>query len=517
MSVQRGEACFALNVRNKFMATLWLIIQREFVSNVLTSRFMIGFVVCLISTAAAVFVQVEDYEKRLSAYHVAVREHEEEIRTWDTYRQINPKAHRKPNPLSIFNIGTEKSGADMVSIRLAIPIWEQQAQKQGSDNPFLSIFLAIDVIFVFKIVLSALAILFAYNTISGEREDGTLKLVLSNPIPRDTLIFGKYLGGVLSLFPIVVISFSVGTVIAYTSPATDFDGGDLLCLVMVLVVSLLYVSICYLFGLLLSVWTKTAATTLILSMFIWGILTIVHSNVATFAVAKFPPSKSQSEEEALQQVGQVWEDFREERDAYILKEFGYKHPVHAIITEGEMSLGMDTRTAGGIGFEEIYTPKPIHKMDTTKYQEILGYQEPLRIDYANKAEDILKRRENIGETNRQLARNVSRLSFADTYRFAVGTITGTDRENYNGFINQARRYKRQVVDYLTDKKAFSARAWFSGDKGKAEFTDLPIFQHRYNSLSENFFRALGDTFILLAWNIVLFMGAYLSFLRYDMS
>ena len=517
MWVQRSEACFALNVRNKFMATLWLIIQREFVSNVLTSRFMIGFVVCLVSTAAAVFVQVEDYEKRLSAYHVAVREHEEDIRTWDTYRQINPKAHRKPNPLSIFNIGTEKSGADMVSIRLAIPIWEQQAQKQGSDNPFLSIFLAIDVIFVFKIVLSALAILFAYNTISGEREDGTLKLVLSNPIPRDTLIFGKYLGGVLSLFPIVVISFSVGTVIAYTSPATDFDGGDLLCLVMVLVVSLLYVSICYLFGLLLSVWTKTAATTLILSMFIWGILTIVHSNVATFAVAKFPPSKSQSEEEALQQVGQIWEDFREERDAYILKEFGYKHPVHAIITEGEMSLGMDTRTAGGIGFEEIYTPKPIHKMDTTKYQEILGYQEPLRIDYANKAEDILKRRENIGETNRQLARNVSRLSFADTYRFAVGTITGTDRESYNGFINQARRYKRQVVDYLTDKKAFSARAWFSGDKGKAEFTDLPIFQHRYNSLSENFFRALGDTFILLAWNIVLFMGAYLSFLRYDMS
>ena len=499
------------------MTTLWLIIQREFTSNVLTSRFMIGFVVCLISTAAAVFVQVEDYEKRLAAYHTAIREHQEEIRTWDTYRQINPKAHRKPNPLSIFNVGTEKSGADMVSIRLAIPIWEKQAQKQGSDNPFLSIFLAVDVIFVFKIVLSALAILFAYNTISGEREDGTLKLVLSNPIPRDTLIFGKYLGGMLSLFPIVVMSFAVGIVIAYAAPTTDFDVSDLLRLVMVLVVSLLYISICYLLGLLLSVWTKTAATTLILSMFIWGILTTVHSNVATFAVAKFPPSKSQPEAEALQQIGRIWEDFREERDAYILKEFGYKHPVHAIITQGEMSLWMDTRTAGGIGFEEIYTAKPIHKMDTSKYQEILGYQEPFRIDYANKAGDILKRRENIGERNRQLARNVSRISFADTYRFAVGTITGTDRESYNDFINQTRIYKRQVVDYLAGKEAFSARAWFSGDKGKAELTDLPIFQHRYNAFSENLSLALGDIFILLAWNIVLFMGAYLSFLRYDMS
>ncbi len=106
-------------------------------------------------------------------------------------------------------------------------------------------------------------------------------------------MLGKYLGGMLSLFPIVVISFIVGLVIASASPATTFNVGDLLRLVMILVISLLYVSICYLLGLLLSVWTKEAATTLILSMFIWGILTIVHSNIAMFAVTKFPPYKPQ--------------------------------------------------------------------------------------------------------------------------------------------------------------------------------------------------------------------------------
>ena len=509
--------CFVFNVQYKPMTTLWLIIQREFVSNVLTSRFMIGFIVCLISTTAAVFVQVADYEKRLAAYHTAVQEYHDETRTWDLYSQINPKAHRKPNPLSIFNVGTEKSGADMVSIELATPIWEREAQKQGSDNPFLSIFLSVDVIFVFKIVLSALAILFAYNTISGEREDGTLKLVLSNPVPRDALVLGKYLGGVLSLFPIVVISFTVGIVTAYASPATDFDVGDLLRLVMVLVVSLLYVSICYLLGMLLSVWTKEAATTLILSMFIWGILTIVHSNVATFAVAKFPLYKSQPEKEARQQIGKIWEDFKKERAAHVLKMIGHAHPISAISYEGEISVGLNTSSPGELGFEEFYALKPIHKMDTTKFQEVLGYQEPLRVRYADKAEAILKRREEVGERNRQFARDVSRVSFADAYRFAVGAISGTDRENYNDFINQTRRYKRQVVDYLVSKDVFSARAWFSSDKGAAEFTDLPIFQHQHNALSECLSRALADIFILLTWNIILFMGAYLSFLRYEMS
>ena len=510
-----------MNVRYRLMIVLWLIIQREFVSNILTSRFMIGFVVCLISTAAAIFVQVGDYEKRLSAYHTAVQEHQEETRTWDLYSQINPKAHRKPNPLSIFNVGTEKSGADMVSIELATPIWEKEAQKQGSDNPFLSIFLAIDVIFVFKIVLSALAILFAYNTISGEREDGTLKLVLSNPIPRDALVLGKYLGGMLSLFPIVVMSFTVGIVIAYASPATDFDVGDLLCLVMVLVVSLLYVSICYLLGMLLSVWTKEAATTLILSMFIWGILTIVHSNVATFAVAKFPPYKSQTEKETRQEVQKIWEDFKAERDAYVLKMIGNKLPLVAISYEGsyegQITMGIDMSSPGDLGFKEFYTIKPLHNANVSKFREILGYQELLRIDYANKAEEILKERENVGERNGQLAMDISRISFADAYRFAVGTIIGTDRENYNNFIHQTRSYKKQVVDYLTGKEAFSARAWFSSDQGKAEFTDLPVFQQRQSSLSENFSRAVGDIFILLVWNFILFMGAYLSFLRYDMS
>ena len=188
------------------MHTLWLVIQREFVSNVLTSRFLIGFIVCLLSTAVAVFVQVDDYEKRLSGYNAAVREAEREAQNWELYYNINPKAHRKPNPLGIFNVGAENLGANTVTIELAKPVFEltypilgEPAQKRGADNPLLAMFLTIDVVFIFKIVLSALAILFAFNTISGEREDGTLKLVLSNAIPRDMIVLGKYLGGMLSL------------------------------------------------------------------------------------------------------------------------------------------------------------------------------------------------------------------------------------------------------------------------------------------------------------------------------
>ena len=507
------------------MHTLWIVIQREFVSNVLTSRFMIGFIVCLLSTAVAVFVQVDDYEKRLTGYNTAVREAQEETRTWELYVDIKPKAHRKPNPLGIFNVGTENDGANTVTVELSkpifefvtFPIWFPPTQKQGSNNPFLAMFLTVDVVFIFKIVLSALAILFAYNTISGEREDGTLKLVLSNAIPRDVVVLGKYLGGMLSLFPIVLVSLIVALLIAVSSPVTTFDGNDITHIVLIFGISLLYVSTWYLLGLVLSVWTKEAATTLILSMFIWVILTSVHSNVVTFAVDKFSPYQSKSEESSLQSAFEVWDQFKKERDTYI-KQRGYDDLGRSITWGSGARLSIGTFSmSGGYFLIENYSIRNISKADTTVFQEILDYQEQLRVEYADKAEEILKEPAEERERNRRFAAALSRISFADVYHFAVGAIAGTDQQSYNNFIADARAYKREIVEYLKDKKAFSSRAWFSTDKGKAELADLPAFQHRRLSLSESFSRASMDILILLAWNIVLFMTAYVSFLRYDMS
>ena len=512
------------------MHTLWLIIQREFVSNVLTSRFMIGFIVCVLSTAVAVFVQVDDHEKRLVGYNTAVREFQTEPKNWKLYTDISAKVHRKPNPLGIFNIGMETTGVNTVVVEPDKPIWTRDSrspgwgettQKIGADNPFLAMFLSVDVVFIFKIVLSALAILFAYNTISGEREDGTLKLVLSNAIPRDTVVLGKYLGGMLSLFPIVLVSLLVALLIALSSPNVVFNGNDIVHIVLMFGVSLLYVSTWYLLGLLLSIWTKEATTTLILSMFLWVVLTSVHANVATFTVAKFSPHKPRSEAEVFQQTTQLWNDFRKERDDY-LKKRGYDSPTKTVSwrrdPQGRSGGSSGTSSTSAQWFlTESYNIGNIGYADVSVLQEFLGYQEPLRIAYTDRVEKVLKQPAEARERNAKFADMLSRISFADVYHFAVGAIAGTDRERYNGFLESSRVYKREIVEYLKDKKAFSSRAWFSDDQGAADVTDLPVFRHQQPSLSESFSRASVDILILLAWNIVLFMLAYVSFLRYEMS
>ena len=347
--------------------------------------------------------------------------------------------------------------------------------------------------------------------------------MLSNAVPRDLIVLGKYLGGMLSLFPIVLMSLIVALVIALSSSVTAFDGNDISHIVLIFAVSLLYVSTWYLLGLLLSIWTRSPATTLILSMVVWVILTIVHANMTTLIVEKFPPYQTKPEAEFVQPAADVWDQFKKERDTYI-KQRGYESLRDSIVWDS--GTGSDERNRfmsffsyglEGLFFIEGYIVSDIDKADTSTFQEILGYQEPLRIAYSDKVEAILNQPAEERERNARFADVLARISFADVYHFAVGTIAGTDRRSYIDFIQDSRSYKREIVEYLKDKDAFSSRAWFSSDQGAADLTDLPVFEHRRFTLSESLSRASIDILILFAWNIVLFMMAYVSFLRYNLG
>jgi len=58
---------------------LWLIIRREFVSNILTFRFMVGFILCLLLFVSSAYVLTKDYEQRLANYSDLVTKHRDEL------------------------------------------------------------------------------------------------------------------------------------------------------------------------------------------------------------------------------------------------------------------------------------------------------------------------------------------------------------------------------------------------------------------------------------------------------
>ena len=72
----------------------------------------------------------------------------------------------------------------------------------GGVNPFLSTFQELNWSFIVSVILSFVVLLFTFDTISGEKETGALALILSNSIPRATVLLSKYI--------IVIINTLIG-------------------------------------------------------------------------------------------------------------------------------------------------------------------------------------------------------------------------------------------------------------------------------------------------------------------
>ena len=75
---------------------------------------------------------------------------------------------------------------------------------------------------------SLLAVLFAFDAICGEKERGTLKVMLSNAVPRDLIILSKGIGGYLCLIVPFLVALLAGTdsireVIAFPKSGGGYD------------------------------------------------------------------------------------------------------------------------------------------------------------------------------------------------------------------------------------------------------------------------------------------------------
>ena len=170
------------------------ITRRELLAHLLAYRFFVAMIVLLVLIVANAVVLIHDYERRLALYNNAVRSNHNNVVSTQTYSPLYLQADRPPNPLSLFNQGLEKRLGNTVRIHHAfVPtLWD--AELHGMDNPFLNLLSSIDLIVVFQVVLSLLALLFAYDAIAGEHEKGTLRLIMTTPVSRGKILLAKYIG-----------------------------------------------------------------------------------------------------------------------------------------------------------------------------------------------------------------------------------------------------------------------------------------------------------------------------------
>jgi ABC-2 type transport system permease protein len=153
-----------------------------------------------------------------------------------------------------------------------------------------------------SITAPLLGIAFAFDSINGERHEGTLPRLLSQPIHRDDVINGKFAAGLavitLVLLAVVLVITGFGLLRLGVVPGE----GELLRVVLWFGVTLLYVALWLAVGLLLSVVVRGAATSALIGVGLWLFVAIPYFGPALFGLVGGVVTGDPSTQQFLQRL-----------------------------------------------------------------------------------------------------------------------------------------------------------------------------------------------------------------------
>ena len=436
-------------------------------------------------------------------------------------REAAPRALRAPRSLELFSKGDEQQLGQAVPVLLfEIPHHVEEVDPFSSDNPYLAIFGIYDIVYIFQLVLGLLAILMASESISREKEDGTLRLTLTTNVSRAQVLAGKALGGVTTLAVSTTLGFILLMLLLLGTEGTDVSTDDWLGMGILFFLSLLYLTVLYLIGLAISCATERSVTSLIYALFLWALIVIVLPN-SIAALLNEQSNMGEKNNQADDQASQVWSKF-DQAIQEIVQVYGQtKYPPFELVKRLPV-----WETGGNVTYYTIHGPKPqlyLNGLADTPglliFQDIIRSGERLRLQYAQRAWNAQAPLiEAFPRRSEQLNAQLQRLFPAGAYSQAASAIAGTSHEEFYGFIDQVRDYRRQIVAYLEDRDAFGSRTYFNDDKGwEANLSDMPRFQERQATPSERLRQSLPAISVLLIYAAALFALANRLFARYNIA
>jgi hypothetical protein len=285
-------------------------------------------------------------------------------------------------------------------------------------------------------------VVLGFDGICGERESGTLKQVLINPVPRAHIVLAKLLGGILSLWIPFTLAFVVSLLIALSYADVHFTGADWVRLVLFFVLSCLFLGQVFSLSLMVSSLVRDTDTALIICLFAWLVGGVGYINVLP-SLSRYGV-KTHIADEFREQNRQLWNEFET-----AMNDWDAKNP-----PPGEAYL------------------KGLERNGKYRYAHPEGYRWTARRNAfdVNKRLELADRRYKYQWANWKPLATMAYVvddwailsPFTDyqVLSYMLARTTLDDRF----FIAQAgRNYRKTFIEFLRSKNAFADRRWFSDD------------------------------------------------------
>jgi ABC-type transport system involved in multi-copper enzyme maturation permease subunit len=154
--------------------------------------------------------------------------------------------------------------------------------RHDSVNPLLKRSDSLTWSFILSMFLSFVTLLFAFDAISGEKEDHTLALVFSNAVPRRTFLLSKLTSIVTVITGMALIGMLFSLIILSASGKVTLNAAFFLETISFTVTSLLLITLFATFGLFASTLTRYSNISLLISLCFWLFSAVVIPNTSIF-------------------------------------------------------------------------------------------------------------------------------------------------------------------------------------------------------------------------------------------
>jgi ABC-type transport system involved in multi-copper enzyme maturation permease subunit len=463
---------------------LIIIVCKEILEKVLSLRFFIAVVMCIILLPGVILLRTAEYTKKAAKVQKEAEANMDHIRNYpveSSYRIRGATLTLPSNILGIFSEGCDARDGTAVELVL----WrDPNFQSTYSPNPFVELLPTFDFVLFVGLMMSLLALVFSYDAISGELERGTLKLMLSGQLPRSTLLLAKWIGGLAVVTVPFLISFLISLLIVILYPGVQMTPGDWIAVLLAFFISLVYIAAIFSLGLFISCITSRAATSIALLLLFWVGLCWIIPNYGRWVVTQIIRLPTVS---AIEREKSTARREAEEWGWKAYQKYAEEHPEEAK-TWYSMVVYRSSMVKGDERFAEA-----LDKIDAN-YRNLLNMQ--------------------VG-----LGRVICKVSPFAVYTDAVTEVTGTGIRERVRLLQAVRRYRHAFFDYAGQEFVeHSEKKWEVRQKGTKEWPrfrigDFPIFSYQESRLRDKLKSSSVDIMLLLVWNVIFFIGAYTSFLR----
>ena len=462
---------------------LMKIIKKEILDNLLSPKFVFTFLLCTVLIIMSIYTGITNYRADLKEYNSAIALNKKNLDSqpsWVALAGLGTKITKPPQVLSTLVVGIQDAVGRNATVNIAYD--PSLVDSKYDSNPVFAIFGALDLTLIVKIVLSLFAILFTFDAIVGEKEQGTLKLTLSNRVPRDQFILGKAIGSFISLLVPLVIPFLMGMILLNIFPDISLSGEDWGRIGIIFILFLLYLSVFFTLGLLVSARTTRSSNSLFILLFIWVIFIFVIPKGAVIVSKYINPVPSIHEVNA-------------QKNAFLQE-------IQAAAPAKVQEFRTDNPPANTPEWQEKFR----------KFLEDLQQDLTAQIDAKNAEYEEAyqaKRR-----TQQNLALNISRISPASALTFGAISLSKTGIHEHERFLNSIKTYKPIFTKWVNAKMMKNLNL-SGGQQPKPVLDDMPHHEFKPMNLRESFALAIPDLVVMAFMIILLFAGAFVSFLKYD--